>query len=103
MLTSPLSCKHSDIRTQLHWDWSISDTGAHLRWDCRSTLDDGSPMCVCYDSLSSHQLATFIPPPLDANPPIPDAELTVFPQGWDSFDEILISALVLERKRGLAF
>lgn len=59
-------------------------------------------MCIC-ESLASTQLATFVPPPLDANPPIPDATLTIFPDGWDSFDEILISALVLERKRGLAF
>lgn len=55
----------------------------------------------CYDAPTSHQVAIFIPPPLDASPPIPAAALTVFPDGWGSFDEILLSALVLERKRSL--
>ena len=84
---------------QRHWDWSISDI--NLRWDCRLSLDDGSPMCVCYNARSSDQVATFVPPPLDATPPGPAAVLTVFPDGWEWFDEILISALVVERKRGL--
>ena len=65
------------------------------------TLDDGSPMCVCYNAGSSDQVATFVPPPLDATPPGPAAVLTVFPDGWEWFDEILVSALVIERKRGL--
>ncbi|KZP14149.1 hypothetical protein FIBSPDRAFT_868524 [Athelia psychrophila] len=95
-LTNALWSIHGSKR---HWDWSFSDT--NLRWDCRSTLDDGSPLCVCYDAPTSHQVAIFIPPPLDASPPIPAAALTVFPDGWGSFDEILLSALVLERKRSL--
>ncbi|KAF7978246.1 hypothetical protein HWV62_1266 [Athelia sp. TMB] len=83
-----------------HWDWAFSDT-VNLRWDSRSNLDDGSPFCVCYDAPSSHQVAIFVPPPLDASPPVPAAALTVFPNGWESFDEILLSALILERKRSL--
>ena len=82
-----------------YWDWFICDV--NLRWDCRSTLDDGSPMCVCYHFPSSDQVATFVPPPLDVTPPGPAAVLTVFPDGWEWFDQILLSALVIERKRGL--
>ncbi|OBZ65562.1 hypothetical protein A0H81_14432 [Grifola frondosa] len=73
-----------------------------LRWDCRTTLDDGSPMCICSDS-SSRQLASFVPPPIDASPPLPAATLTVFPDGHQHFDHILLSALVVERKMTLAF
>jgi len=58
-------------------------------------------MCVCYNADSSDQVATFVPPPMDASPPGPAAMLTVFPNGWAYFDEILISALVVERKRSL--
>ncbi|PCH35135.1 hypothetical protein WOLCODRAFT_145675 [Wolfiporia cocos MD-104 SS10] len=72
-----------------------------LRWDCRTKLDDGSPMCICSDA-ASQQLASFVPPPLDASPPLPDATLTVFPDGHRYFDHILLSALVVERKMTLA-
>jgi len=95
-LASVLWSIHGSSR---HLDWSISDI--NLRWDCRLTLDDGSPMCVCYNTGSSDQVATFVPPPLDATPPGPAATLTVFPDGWSFFDEILISALVVERRRTL--
>ncbi|CCM00633.1 uncharacterized protein FIBRA_02670 [Fibroporia radiculosa] len=72
-----------------------------LRWNCSTTLDDGSPMCICSDS-ASHQLASFVPPPLDASPPLPEATLTVFPDGHRLFDHILLSALVVERKMTLS-
>ncbi|KZT70019.1 hypothetical protein DAEQUDRAFT_236438 [Daedalea quercina L-15889] len=73
-----------------------------LRWDCRTKLDDGSRMCICSDAVS-HQLASFIPPPLDASPPLPNAMLTVFPDGHrhQLFDHIVLSALVVERKMTL--
>ncbi|KAI0641397.1 hypothetical protein C8Q79DRAFT_1014341 [Trametes meyenii] len=73
-----------------------------LRWDCRTTLDDGSPMCICLD-LRSNQVASFVPPPLDASPPLPSATLTVFPDGHELFDHILLSALAVERKITLSF
>ncbi|KAH7908893.1 hypothetical protein BJ138DRAFT_303742 [Hygrophoropsis aurantiaca] len=81
------------------WRWSCGNT--NLQWDCRRVLEDGSPMCVCYDGeLSSDiQLASFVPPPIDASPPLPAATLTVFPDGHQRFDHILMSALILERKR----
>ncbi|KAH7920767.1 hypothetical protein BV22DRAFT_1020639 [Leucogyrophana mollusca] len=84
------------------WRWSCG--GTDLRWDCRSMLEDGSPMCICYDGdpNSSNQLASFVPPPIDASPPLPAAVLTVFPDGHPHFDHILLSALVVERKRTLA-
>ena len=46
---------------QRHWDWSFADV--NLRWDCRATLDDGSPMCIVSPPLTSllvsWQLVTF--------------------------------------------
>ncbi|KAH9939483.1 hypothetical protein B0H21DRAFT_780603 [Amylocystis lapponica] len=83
---------------QFRWVYEAAD----LRWDCRTALDDGSPMCICADA-SSHQLASFVPPPLDASPPLPEATLTVFPDGHRFFDHILLSALVVERKMTLSF
>ncbi|KAI1784170.1 hypothetical protein LXA43DRAFT_976810 [Ganoderma leucocontextum] len=73
-----------------------------LRWDCRTTLEDGSPMCICTDR-GSQQVASFVPPPLEASPPLPAATLTVFPDGHELFDHILMSALVVERKITLSF
>ncbi|KAI0353886.1 hypothetical protein OH77DRAFT_556813 [Trametes cingulata] len=80
--------------------WQYGDV--EIRWDCRTTLDDGSPMCICWDT-RSHQIASFVPPPLDASPPLPAATLTVFPDGHELFDHILLSALVVERKITLSF
>ena len=39
---------------------------------------------------------------MDASPPPPDATLTVFPNGHELFDHILISALIVERKMTLS-
>ncbi|GBE83926.1 hypothetical protein BKA93DRAFT_827219 [Sparassis latifolia] len=89
-----------DPRSTRKFKWKLETVELH--WDCRTTLDDGSPMCICSDS-SSQQLASFVPPPLDASPPLPDATLTVFPDGHRHFDHILLSALVVERKLTLAF
>ncbi|EJF56874.1 hypothetical protein DICSQDRAFT_70569 [Dichomitus squalens LYAD-421 SS1] len=80
--------------------WVYGDV--ELRWDCRTTLEDGSPMCICTDR-GSHQVASFVPPPLEASPPPPAATLTVFPDGHELFDHILLSALVIERKMTLSF
>ncbi|KAI0628644.1 hypothetical protein C8Q77DRAFT_360392 [Trametes polyzona] len=82
------------------WKWEYG--GVTLRWDCRATLDDGSPMCICSDS-SSHQIASFVPPPPDPPQPPPAATLTVFPDGHEAFDHILLSALVIERKITMSF
>ncbi|KAJ3734650.1 hypothetical protein DFJ43DRAFT_1130454 [Lentinula guzmanii] len=80
-----------------HWLWTHANV--QLRWDCRTRLEDGSPMCVCYglDRLSS-QLATFVPPPVLASPPLPAAIFTVFPDGHEFFEHILMSMLVVQRK-----
>jgi len=80
-----------------HWLWTYGDI--KLRWDCRTRLEDGSPMCICYglDQLSI-QLATFVPPAMLAPPPLPSAILTVFPDGHEFFEHILISILVVQRK-----
>ncbi|KAF8972035.1 hypothetical protein BDZ97DRAFT_1782813 [Flammula alnicola] len=43
------------------------------------------------------QIASFVPPPLDASPPLPEATLTIFPYGHKLIDEIVVSALVIER------
>ncbi|OSD05067.1 hypothetical protein PYCCODRAFT_1406436 [Trametes coccinea BRFM310] len=80
--------------------WQCGDV--EIRWDCRTTLDDGSPMCICSDG-RSNQIASFVPPPLDASPPLPAATLTIFPDGHELFDHILLSALVVERKITLSF
>ncbi|KAJ3933545.1 MAG: hypothetical protein NXY57DRAFT_998285 [Lentinula lateritia] len=80
-----------------HWMWTHANV--QLRWDCRTRLEDGSPMCVCYglDRLSI-QLATFVPPPILASPPLPAAVFTVFPDGHEFFEHILMSMLVVQRK-----
>jgi len=83
-----------------HWIWSFR--GLDLLWDCRTTLDDGSPMCICSNTdASATQLALFVAPPPDASP-LPAAVLTIFPDGHQDamFDHILLSALVIVR--GLA-
>ncbi|GLB42531.1 hypothetical protein LshimejAT787_1105460 [Lyophyllum shimeji] len=81
-----------------HWKWTFN--AVQLRWDCRTNLDDGSPMCICYALPSDHQLASFVPPSPEASPPLPPATLTVFPRGHedDLLDHIVLSALVVERK-----
>jgi len=91
-----------------HFNWIL---GNRLHWDCRESLDDGSPMCICYlpppstsraprssaNPPESIQVATFIPPTPDRSPPSPDATLTIFPYGHRLMDEIIVSALVVER------
>ncbi|KAK7018613.1 hypothetical protein R3P38DRAFT_2983507 [Favolaschia claudopus] len=85
-----------------HWTWRWDEIG--LRWDCRSMLEDGSPLCICYALRSNMvQLASFVPPPLDAPPPLPEAVLTIFPDGHECFDHILLSALIMQRKLGLEY
>ncbi|KAJ7207904.1 hypothetical protein GGX14DRAFT_454770, partial [Mycena pura] len=84
-----------------HWTWRWEDVG--LRWDCGSRLEDGSPLCICYTVASTVQLASFVPPPLDAPPPLPEAVLTIFPDGHECFDHILLSALIVQRKMGLEY
>ncbi|TBU39498.1 hypothetical protein BD309DRAFT_428051 [Dichomitus squalens] len=90
--------QHPAIKRKFVWVYG----DVELRWDCRTTLEDGSPMCICTDR-GSHQVASFVPPPLEASPPPPAATLTVFPDGHELFDHILISALVVERKMTLSF
>jgi len=91
-----------------HFNWTL---GNRLHWDCREILENGSPMCVCYlpppstsraprssaNQAESVQLATFVPPPADRSPPLPDAVLTISPYGHRLMDEIIVSALVVER------
>ena len=63
------------------------------------------PGCLsrqCSDT-RANQVASFVPPPLDASPPLPAATLTVFPDGHELLDHLLVSALVVERKITLAF
>ncbi|CDO71062.1 hypothetical protein BN946_scf184844.g66 [Trametes cinnabarina] len=94
---------YSPVLPKRKFLWQHGDV--ELRWDCRTTLDDGSPMCIvstCSDN-RSHQIASFVPPPLDASPPLPAATLTIFPDGHELFDHILLSALVVERKITLSF
>ncbi|ESK98109.1 hypothetical protein Moror_435 [Moniliophthora roreri MCA 2997] len=84
------------ICIQRHFKWRTGNTD--IRWDCRTMLDDGSPMCICYGSdTSKSQLATFVPPPILSSPPLPAAIFTVFPDGHEFFEHILISILVIQR------
>ncbi|PPQ78495.1 hypothetical protein CVT25_011836 [Psilocybe cyanescens] len=89
-----------------HFNWILAH---RLHWDCREILEDGSPLCICYLPLSNQtsqpsssapqsiKIAVLIPPPPDRSPPHPDATLTVYPLGHQIMDEILVSALVVER------
>ncbi|THV06024.1 hypothetical protein K435DRAFT_42100 [Dendrothele bispora CBS 962.96] len=84
-------------QSQRHWMWTLGNVT--FRWDCRTTLDDGSPMCICYGSdRSAIQLATFVPPPSLAAPPLPTAVFTVFPDGHEFFEHIVLSVLIIQRK-----
>ena len=58
--------------------------------------------CFASDT-SGTQLASFVPPPVLASPPLPDPVLTVFPDGTECFDHILVSALIIERKLNASF
>ncbi|TRM57439.1 hypothetical protein BD626DRAFT_514764 [Schizophyllum amplum] len=81
------------------WQWSLQSVT--LRWDCKNRLDDGSPLCYCHGSgRSNHdvQLASFVPPPSLESPPLPLATLTVFPDGHQYMDHIIVSALVVVRQ-----
>ncbi|KIY64629.1 hypothetical protein CYLTODRAFT_380599 [Cylindrobasidium torrendii FP15055 ss-10] len=83
-------------RSNRHWVWKV--LGIRLRWDCRQTLEDGTILCICFRlDRQETQLATFVPPPMTASPPLPDPALTVFPDGHEVFDHILMSSLVVSR------
>jgi len=84
------------------WQWRFSsDQSKHLSW----TFD--SPIKYCYLGTKTiddraTKLAAFTPPPLTPRAdgrPSPTATLKVFPAGHRLFDHILISALILERRR----
>ncbi|GJE85406.1 hypothetical protein PsYK624_014850 [Phanerochaete sordida] len=84
------------------WQWKFeTDPSKHLSW----AFDN--PVKYCYLGTksvgnSSHFLATFTPPPLVPRAdgrPAPAATLKVFPAGQAFLDDILISALILERRR----
>lgn len=66
---------------------------------CAASAAHGRSQCSDYEG---SQLASFVPPPIDASPPLPEATLTVFPSGHEYFDHILISALIVERKMTLS-
>ncbi|KAI0338049.1 hypothetical protein BDW22DRAFT_826830 [Trametopsis cervina] len=83
------------------WQWRFDhDPSKHLSW----TFD--SPIKYCYLGTRSldgaTMLAAFTPPPLNPRAdgrPSPSATLKVFPDGHRVFDHIMLSALILERRR----
>ncbi|KIP05937.1 hypothetical protein PHLGIDRAFT_19574 [Phlebiopsis gigantea 11061_1 CR5-6] len=84
------------------WQWKFeSDSSRHISW----TFDD--PVKYCYVGTRSvgsaaNVLAAFTPPPLTPRSDgrvAPAATLKVFPLGQYLFDHILLSALILERRR----
>ncbi|KAI0090099.1 hypothetical protein BDY19DRAFT_992336 [Irpex rosettiformis] len=83
------------------WQWKFSsDSSKHLSW----TID--SPVKYCYLGTKplkdATMLATFTPPSLAPRAdgrPSPPASLKVYPDGHRLFDHIVISALILERRR----
>ncbi|KAH9483328.1 hypothetical protein JR316_0005434 [Psilocybe cubensis] len=91
---------YSVHKSPKHFNWILAH---QLHWDCREVLRDGSPLCIDpslpADSSSNQsiKIAQFIPPPPDRSPPHPDATLTVYPTGHQIMDEIIVSALVVER------
>jgi len=79
-----------------HWLWTFDSI--KLSWDCRRTLDDGSPLCICYHAVRDDQLAILVPPPLQSTYPPAEPTLTVFPDGHgEYFDHILLSGLAVHR------
>ncbi|CAL1698874.1 unnamed protein product [Somion occarium] len=90
--------QHKAVRTWL-WRWH-NDENTHLSW----TYD--SPVKYCYrrakpGSPEPPLLASYTPPPLVPRDgrPSPAPSLKVYPDGQPLFDHILVSALVIERKR----
>lgn len=95
-------------RSDNHWLWASEDVT--LRWDCRSNLDDGTPVCNCYSVEGDYpnQLASFVPQPLQLDMEIesdtlPPAILTIWPDGHQYLDDILFSILIIERKRTIVY
>ncbi|KAI0918337.1 hypothetical protein AcV5_002348 [Taiwanofungus camphoratus] len=82
------------------WRWH-NDDSLHLSWH------SDSPVRYCYLSSQTGTpnatlLASYTPVPLSPRAdgqPSPPASLKLFPEGRRLFDDILISALIIERKR----
>ncbi|KAH8103143.1 hypothetical protein BXZ70DRAFT_774716 [Cristinia sonorae] len=81
------------------WTW-LNDESRHLSWSFEG------PVKYCYlrslQNAQSPMLATYTPCPLtpraDARPS-PPTVLKVYPAGQDLFDHIIMSVLIMERKR----
>ncbi|KZT07049.1 uncharacterized protein LAESUDRAFT_725396 [Laetiporus sulphureus 93-53] len=82
------------------WKWH-NNRELHLSWHC------DSPVKYCYlaaqaGTPNASLLASFTPQPLAPRAdglPSPPSSLKVFPDGQWLFDDIVISTLILERKR----
>ncbi|KAF7791715.1 hypothetical protein EIP86_002739 [Pleurotus ostreatoroseus] len=84
------------------WQWRFDgDPKKQLTW----MFEGPAKQCFQGNKSSSGDgtlLAVYTPPPLTPLPnarPAPAASLKVFPEGQRAFDHILISALILERRR----
>jgi len=93
-----IKSKDKSNRTLL-WKWS-NDESKHLSWSYEG------PVKYCYLRVTGNaqppMIATYTPPPLTPRADgrsAPPTILKIFPAGQEFFDHILVSALVIERKR----
>ncbi|KAF8966220.1 hypothetical protein BDZ97DRAFT_696992 [Flammula alnicola] len=100
LLIGSLLSKRLGSRQSGLWFWIPPDSKKRLLWDyrqtpfiCRSLLKIGS-------GAEASTLATFTPArQVPAGGPPVLAELTVTPLGQDFFDDLLLSLLIIERRR----
>ncbi|KAF9474769.1 hypothetical protein BDN70DRAFT_884488 [Pholiota conissans] len=100
LLNKRIGSRHAGL-----WFWNPRRSTKQLLWDCRKTPFVCKPFPSANPKDDANTLATFIParhgvPGLVialSQPQVP--ELTVTPLGQSYFDDLLISLLVIERRR----
>ncbi|TCD69542.1 hypothetical protein EIP91_007166 [Steccherinum ochraceum] len=96
---TPTSRRLTSGQRTFLWKWH-NDEARHLSWSYEG------PVKYCHlrsqGGAQPPMLATYTPPPLTPRAdgrPAPPTTLKVFPAGQELFDHILVSALIIERKR----
>ncbi|KJA27920.1 hypothetical protein HYPSUDRAFT_62318 [Hypholoma sublateritium FD-334 SS-4] len=95
---SSVLSKLQGSRHSAMWLWSGCPSTSGLLWDTRKMPFLCISMRKIGGGVDSSTVATFTPA-RRGNPPAAVPELTVTPLGQDYFDEIILSLLIIERKR----